>query len=440
MLTASANHAYVVHMSLDTAALEDVLASVRSFVREVVVAREDEIENDGEVPAPIRAACQELGLFGFAIPQQYGGLGLSPEQECRLVIELGYTASALRSIFGANNGIAGQVLIQGGTEAQKQHWLPRLASGDVTATFALTEPAGGSDPASLSTCAVRDGNDWVITGAKRYIANAPIADALFVFARTDSGTRAVPGIGNFIVPAGAPGLSVAPREHSSGQGGTWCSDLYLDEVRVPAANLVGGPRGARWGYATAMRCLAHGRIHLAALCVGMAERLVEETVRSAQERFHGGRPVGDHQLVQGMVADSVTDLQAGQALVLAAARAFDEDTDREVRSSVAKYFCSEMVGRVADRAVQVLGGAGYTRGVPLERMYRDARLFRLYGGTSQRQQIIIARGVLGAEASPRQGRGPLEPALGPARGRSAGAACRPRSSRAPGLSLCRRTS
>jgi acyl-CoA dehydrogenase len=378
--------------------LAAVITAVRTFVREAVVPREDEIEANDEVPADLVAACKAMGLFGFAIPEEYGGLGLSMSEEIRLVFELGWTTPALRSLFGTNNGIAGHVLIEGGTEEQKHEWLPRLASGDVVASFGLTEPDAGSDPSSLTARAVRDGDDWLISGTKRYVTNAPVADALFVFARTDPKAAATRGIANFIVPAVSKGLSIAPRDHKMGQRGAWSADVYLDDVRVPGANVVGGPDAIGTGFATAMRCLAHGRTHIAALCVGMADRLVDETVRFAQERKQGGKSIATFQLIQGLIADMVTDLHAGRALVIETARAWDVNADRKIGPSAAKYFCSEMVGRVADRAVQVHGGAGYIRGVPVERFYRDARLFRIYEGTSQIQQIIIAKATLGNAA------------------------------------------
>ncbi|WP_131745214.1 acyl-CoA dehydrogenase family protein [Frankia sp. Cppng1_Ct_nod] len=381
---------------MDAADFSEILTTVRTFVRERVVPVENEIDEKDEVPADIRDATKEMGLWGFAIPEEHGGLGLSMSEEARLVFELGYTTPALRSMFGTNNGIAGHVIIEGGTEEQKQHWLPRLASGEVTASFGLTEADAGSDPSTLTTSAYRDGDEWVISGAKRYITNAPIADAIFVFARTNPDVPATRGISNFIVPKGTPGLTIGPRDHKMGQAGAWSSDVYLDEVRVPHTHLVGGDAGEGYGFATAMRCLAHGRIHISALCVGLAQRLVDESVSFAAQRQQGGRPIGEYQLVQGMIADSVTDLYAGRALVVETARAFDAGTDTKVGPSAAKYFCSEMVGRVADRAVQIHGGAGYIRGVPVERFYRDARLFRLYEGTSQIQQLIIARHLLRA--------------------------------------------
>ena len=381
---------------MDAADFEEVRRTVRAFVRERVVPLEARIDREDEVPAEIREAARQMGLYGFAIPARYSGLGLGMHEECRLVFELGYTTPAFRSLFGTNNGIAGHVLLEGGTEEQKARWLPRLASGEEVAAFALTEPEAGSDPAGLSTTARRDGTGWVLDGAKRYITNAPVADVFMVFART-SGPGAA-GISAFMVPARTPGLSVGPKDEKMGQAGAWTADVLLDGVRVDAEALVGGEGGEGRGWATAMRCLAHGRLHIAALCVGMAERLVDETVEYARSRRQSGRPIAAFQLVQAMVAESVTDLHAGRAVVLEAALAFDEGSDRRVAPSVAKYFCSEMVGRVADRAVQVHGGAGYMRGTAVERLYRDARLFRIYEGTSQIQQLIIARNVIGGAA------------------------------------------
>ncbi|MGQ0482431.1 MAG: acyl-CoA dehydrogenase family protein [Pseudonocardia sp.] len=380
---------------MDESDFRDVLASVRRFVRERVVPIEAEIEEKDEIPEPIRDACKSMGLYGFAIPEQYGGLGLPLSQEVRLVFELGYTTPALRSMFGTNNGIAGHVLLEGGTEAQKKEWLPKLASGELTASFALTEDDAGSDPSGLATTARREGDRWVLNGSKRYITNAPLAEVFMVFARTDPDGPAQRGISAFLVPRGAPGLSVGPRDHKMGQFGAWTADVHLDDVTVGAGALIGGEDGLHRGFVTAMRCLAHGRAHIAAMCVGMAERLVDESVTFAREREQGGRKIGEYQLVQGLVADSVTDYRAGRALVQAAAAAFDDGSDTVVGPSSAKYFASEMVGRVADRAVQIHGGAGYMRGVAVERFYRDARLFRIYEGTSQIQQVIIARGVLG---------------------------------------------
>ena len=383
---------------MDEGDLTDVLSAVRTFVRNEVVPIEEQIDSRDEIPEAVIAACKDMGLYGFAIPESYGGLGLSMHEEAQLAFELGWTTPALRSLFGTNNGIAGQVLIKGGTEEQRKSWLPRLASGEVTAAFGLTEADAGSDPSGLSTTARRDGSDWVLNGSKRYITNAIVADVVMIFARTNPDAAGNRGISTFLVPAGTPGLSCGPRDHKMGQMGTWTSDVFLDDVRVPAECLVGGADGLDVGFQTAAKCLAHGRAHIAALCVGMAGRLVHESVEFAKTREQGGKPIASFQLIQGLIADSVTDHYAGRALVLDVAKAYDAGTDTVQGPSAAKYFASEMVGRVADRAVQVHGGAGYIRGVAAERFYRDARLFRIYEGTSQIQQVIIARQALGRAA------------------------------------------
>lgn len=374
------------------------LAAVRTFVRSEVVPLEEEIDRANAIPESVVQQCKAMGLYGFTIPEEYGGLGMSAYEEAQLVLELGWTTPALRSLFGTNNGIAGHVLLEGGTDEQKKSWLPRLAAGEVTAAFGLTEADAGSDPAGLTTAARRDGSDWVLNGAKRYITNAPVADVVMVFARTDPDAVGIRGISAFLVPTDAPGMTIGPKDSKMGQAGAWTADVYLDDVRVPADSVVGGDVGVDNGFRIAARCLAHGRVHIAALCVGMAARLVHESVEYARSREQGGRPIGSFQLVQGLIADSVTDHRAGLALVLEVARAYDAGTDTIGGPAAAKYFCSEMVGRVADRAVQVHGGTGYMRGVAVERFYRDARLFRVYEGTSQIQQVIIARQALGAAA------------------------------------------
>ncbi len=384
---------------MDGDALRDVLATVREFVREQVVPREAEIDDKDQVPDPLRQAARAMGLYGFAVPEQYGGLGLSMHEEAQLVFELGYTTPALRSLFGTNNGIAGHVLLEGATAEQRTRWLPQLAAGEITAAFALTEADAGSDPGGLRTVARRDGDHWVIDGSKRFITNAPVADMFMVFARTDPDAAPSRGITCFLVPREATGLSVGPKDQKMGQFGAWTAAVVLNGVRVPDDAVVGGAAGVNQGYAIAMRCLAHGRVHIAALCVGMAERLVDETVQYARSRRQSGRAIASFQLVQGLIADSVTDHYAGRSLVLDVARRYDDGSDRRVGPAVAKYFASEMVGRVADRAVQVHGGSGYMRGVAVERFYRDARLFRIYEGTSQIQQVIIAKAVVGEAAN-----------------------------------------
>jgi acyl-CoA dehydrogenase len=293
-------------------------------------------------------------------------------------------------MVGTNNGIAGQVLVNFGTPEQQERYLPRLASGEWVAAFALTEPEAGSDPSGLRTRAVRDGDDYVIDGVKRFITNAPLAQLFIVFARTG------PSISVLAVEADRPGLSVGPRDHKMGQAGAWTAEVAFQGVRVPARALVGGVEGE--GFAAAMRSLARGRLHIAALCVGLAGRILEECVRHARTNRQGGRPIGEFQLIQAMLAESQAEVYAGRAMVLEAAREYDSGADRRLAPSSAKLFCSEMVCRVADRAVQLHGGLGYMRGVPVERFYRDARLFRIYEGTSEIQKLIIGKHLLREDA------------------------------------------
>ncbi|NKQ53934.1 acyl-CoA dehydrogenase [Amycolatopsis sp. K13G38] len=369
-----------------------VLAAVRDLVRKDVVPREEEIEDRDEIPDEIRRKSAEMGLFGWALPQEYGGLGLSMSEDVRLAFELGYTTPAFRSLFGTNNGIAGQVIVRYGTEQQREHWLPRLAAGAAVASFALTEAEAGSDPSGMTTTAIRDGDSYVITGTKRFITNAPIADLFVVFARTDPQARGTHGISALLVEAGTPGVSVGPRDKKMGQAGAWTAEVFFDGARVPAANLVGGKEEE--GFHAAMASLARGRLHIAAICVGLAERAVEEMVSYAANARQGGHPIGDFQLVQALLAESKAEAYAGRALVLDAAAKYDSREDTKIGPSCAKLFCSEMVGRVTDRAVQVHGGMGYIHGVTAERLYRDARLFRIYEGTSEVQKLVIGRALL----------------------------------------------
>lgn len=366
-----------------------VLDVVRTFVRKDVVAAEDEIEDSDKIPDRIREKAAAMGLFGFAIPEVYGGLGFSMSEEVRLVMELGWTTPAFRSMFGTNNGIAGQVLVNSGTDAQKGRYLPGLASGELVASFALTEPEAGSDPSGLRTCAVRDGDGYLVSGQKRFITNALEADLLLVFARTGEVVAGTDGISVFIVPADTPGVTIGPKNPKMGQRGAATSEIYFDSARVPAQNLVGGAEGA--GFSAAMRSLAKGRLHIAALTVGLADRLIDESLRHATTSSQGGHKLAEFQLIQAMLADSRTEAYAARAMVLEAARSWDDGSDRRLAPSLCKLFCAEAVDRIADRAVQIHGGMGYMREVPVERFYRDARLFRLYEGTSEIQRLIIAK-------------------------------------------------
>ncbi|QZH58348.1 acyl-CoA dehydrogenase family protein [Mycolicibacterium farcinogenes] len=372
----------------------EILAQTRSFIRSAVVPRENEILATDQVPDDLRQQAKDMGLFGYAIPQQWGGLGLNLAQDVELAMEFGYTSLALRSMFGTNNGIAGQVLVGFGTDEQKTRWLEGIASGDVVASFALTEPGAGSNPAGLRTKAVRAGDDWVIDGQKRFITNAPTANLFVVFARTRPADAQGAGIAVFLVPADAPGVEVGVKDAKMGQEGAWTADVTFNDVRVPAAALVGGSEDV--GYRAAMTSLARGRVHIAALAVGSAQRALDESVAYAAAATQGGQPIGSFQLVQAMIADQQTGVMAGRALVRDAAAKWVSGEDRRIAPSAAKLFCTEMAGNVADLAVQIHGGTGYMREVPVERIYREVRLLRLYEGTSEIQRLIIGGGLVKA--------------------------------------------
>jgi acyl-CoA dehydrogenase len=365
---------------------QEILAQTRHFVRTAVVPREQEILADDRVPDDLREQAKKMGLFGYAIPQEWGGLGLNMAQDVELAMELGYTSLALRSMFGTNNGIAGQVLVGFGTDEQKAQWLERLATGEV-ASFALTEPGAGSNPSGLRTKAIRDGDAWIINGDKRFITNAPIADLFVVFARTRPADDNGSGIAVFLVPADTAGVQVGVKDAKMGQEGAWTSDVSFTDVRVPAGALIGGSEDI--GYRAAMTSLARGRVHIAALAVGIAQRALDESVTYAATATQGGKPIGSFQLVQAMLADQQTGVLAGRALVRDTAQRWISGEDRRIAPSAAKLFCTEMADKVADLAVQVHGGSGYMREVPVERIYRDVRLLRLYEGTSEIQRLII---------------------------------------------------
>ena len=376
---------------MDAEDFRQIRDAVRELVREQVVPLEEEIEDSDRIPDSLRALAAEMGLFGYALPEEYGGLGVTMREDVQLAFEFGYTTPAFRSLFGTNNGIAGQVIARFGSEEQKKAYLPRLAAGELIGSFALTEAEAGSDPAGVRTTARRDGGGWVINGGKRYITNAPIADLFVVFARSNPDEKGGRGISSFVVDSSTPGVTVGPKDKKMGQSGAWTAEVFFDDVHVPADALI-GEEGR--GYAKALTVLSRGRLHIAALCVGMAQRVLDESVAYAATAKQGGAPIGRFQLVQAMLADMHAELLAGRSLVQDVAARYDSGEDTSVGPSSAKLYCSEMVGRAVDRAVQVHGGLGYLRTTPVERFYRDARLFRLYEGTSEVQRVIIGGALL----------------------------------------------
>ena len=365
---------------------------IARFVREVLKPHEDIVAETDAIPDRIVAQMRELGLFGLCIPEEYGGLALTMEEEVLVAMELAYASPAFRSLVGTNNGIGAQGIVIDGTLEQKAAWLPRLASGEIIGSFALTEPDSGSDAASLRTTAVRDGDDYVINGVKRYITNAPEAGVFTVMARTDPSRRDAGAISAILVERGTPGLSLGKVDKKMGQRGAHTCDVIFENCRVPAANLIGGQEGV--GFKTAMKVLDKGRLHIAAVCVGAARRMLDDALRYAMERKQFGQPIAGFQLVQAMLADSQAELYAARSMVLDAARLRDEGREVSMEASCCKLFASEMCGRVADRAVQIHGGAGYVSDYAAERFYRDVRLFRIYEGTSQIQQLVIARNMI----------------------------------------------
>jgi acyl-CoA dehydrogenase len=364
---------------------------VRRFVDECLRPAEAEVAEADAVPDAIVQEMKDLGLFGLSIPENYGGLGLSMEDEALVCMEIGRTSLAFRSVFGTNVGIGSQGLLMFGTTAQKEKWLPGIASGEIGTSFALTEPEVGSDAASVRTRAIRDGDDYVLNGSKRYITNADSAALYTVMARTAPDIAGAGGVSAFLVPRALPGISVGRPEKKMGQQGAHICDITFENVRVPAVNRL-GEEGQ--GFKIAMRVLDRGRIHIAAVYTGTADRLIEDSVGYARERKQFGKAIAEFQLVQALIADSKTEALAARALVLQTARKRDAGEDVTLDAAATKYFASEMVGRVADRAVQVFGGAGYIADYGIERFYRDVRIARIYEGTSQIQQIVIARETL----------------------------------------------
>ena len=379
--------------SMDIDTFNQLLDGVRRFVNERLIPLEAKVSEDDAIPADALAEMRALGMFGLSIPEEYGGLGLSMEEECRTMFEFCRCSPAFRSAFGTNVGIGSQGLVMFGSDAQKDKWLPGVASGEVVTSFALTEPEAGSDSGAVRTKAERNGDSYIINGSKRYITNANRASLFTVMARTNPEMKGGAGVSAFLVPSDLKGVSVGKPEKKMGQQGAHICDVNFDNVRVPA-DLRLGEEGQ--GFRIAMQVLDRGRLHISSVCVGVAERLIEESVRYAAERKQFGQPIASFQMIQAMLADSRAETNAARAMILDAARKRDAGGDVTMDAACAKVFASEMVGRVADRAVQIFGGSGYVADHGIERFYRDVRIFRLYEGTSEIQRVIIAREMMKA--------------------------------------------
>ena len=379
---------------VDETTMTNLIDVVRKYVNERLIPLEPKISEEDKIPDEVVQEMRDLGLFGLTIPQEYGGIGLNTEQECRVVMELGRTSPAFRSIFGTNNGIGSQGIVMDGTNEQKSYYLPKLASGEIIGSFALTEPEAGSDAGSLQTKATLEGDEYVLNGTKRYITNAPNAQLFTVFARTDPSTNNSRGVSAFLVDSKLPGISLGQPYKKMGQQGAHVCDVVFDNCRVPAAQILGGPEKTNQGFKSAMKTLDRGRIHISALSVGCANRLIDLCLNYSLERKQFGQQIAEFQLLQGMIADSKTESYAAECMVLDTAKRRDAGENVNTLASCCKLFATEMVGKVADRAVQIHGGAGYIEEYAVARFYRDVRLFRLYEGTSQVQQGIIAKNLL----------------------------------------------
>jgi acyl-CoA dehydrogenase len=378
-------------MALDIETRDQLIDTVRRFVAERLRPLEAKVAEDDAMPDDVIEEMKELGLYGLSIPAEFGGLDLTMEEECLVAVELGRTSPAFRSSFGTNVGIGSQGLVMFGTDAQKAKYLPGIASGEIITSFALTEPEAGSDSANVQTRAAKDGDHYVLNGTKRFITNANKAHLFTVMARTDPSKPGGGGVSAFLVDRDLPGLSVGKPEKKMGQQGAHICDVIFDNVRVPGANRLGAEGE---GFKVAMQVLDRGRLHISAVCVGVAERLIADCVAYASDRKQFGQNLSQFQLIQAMIADSKTEALAAKALTLESARTRDTGASVTMEAACAKYFASEMVGRVADRAVQIFGGAGYIAEYGIERFYRDVRIFRIYEGTSQIQQLVIARETL----------------------------------------------
>lgn len=379
-------------MALDTDTLQQLLTTLARFVEERLKPLESQIAAEDKIPNPVIEDMKALGLYGLTIPEAYGGLGLNMQEEVAVARVFGKTSPAFRSAFGTNVGIGSQSLVIDGTEAQKQHYLPKMATGEIVGSFCLSEPEAGSDAASVRTTARKDGDSYVINGTKRYITNAPTANLFTVFARTDPDVPGARGVSAFLVERNTQGVSLGQPYKKMGQQGAPVCDVIFDDVRVSADQLVGGRENL--GFITAMKVLDKGRLHISAISVGVAERLIEDATRYAIERKQFKQAIADFQLVQGMLADSQTEMYAAACMVEETARRRDAGESVNALAASCKLFATEMVGRVADRAVQIFGGAGYIEDYGIERFYRDVRLFRIYEGTSQIQQTVIAKDLI----------------------------------------------
>ena len=368
------------------------IVQLRDYVRQRLIPAEKEVISTGLIPDAILAEMREMGLFGITLPQAYGGSGMNVCQYVETIRELSYAMPCFKTILSINIGMTGSAIAKSGTEAQKTHWLPRLAAGEV-ASFGLTEPGSGSDSAGMRSIALREGDGYVLNGTKRYISNAPFAGVALIMARTQA--EALPGnahISAFIVPMNTPGITVGKSDKTMGQAGSHIADIIMEDVRLPAEALLGGVEGK--GFRQAMQSLDNGRLSVAGAAAGYARRALDTGVLYATQRKAFGEPISNFQLIQAMIADSEAELYATECMIADACRRADGGEKVLMKAAAAKMFASETCCRIADRVVQIHGGAGYLAEYEAERFFRDSRIYRIYEGTTQILQLVIAKQVL----------------------------------------------
>ncbi len=370
------------------------IEQLERYVRERLIPAEADVIANDRIPDDILAEMKDMGLFGLTIPEDYGGAGLNVSQYARTVQVLSYAAPAFRSIFSINIGMFNSAIKNGGTEEQKAEWWPRIAGGEI-ACFGLTEPGSGSDSAAMQTSARPDpdGNGWILNGTKRYITNAPQADVALIMARTEKDNLPKNAhVSAFLVPMDTPGVATGSPDRKMGQSGAQISDIMLDDVRVPGENLLGGETGK--GFVFAMKSLDNGRISVGAASTGYARRALDSALRYATERKAFGEPIANFQLIQQMLAESETEIYAAECMMRDVTARADAGENILRKAAAFKVFASEMCGRVVDRVVQIYGGAGYLAEYDAERFFRDARIYRIYEGTTQILQLQIAKHML----------------------------------------------
>lgn len=360
--------------------------SIRDFVENTVEPVADQIEREDKIPERILEMSKEMGLFGLSIPEEYGGLGIGMVGKCAIYEELGRTSNGYTTVIGAHTGIGTVGIVELGSEEQKRKYLPKMATGELIGAFALTEPNAGSNASALKTSAVKRGDKYILNGSKHYITNGPIADVFTVMAVTDP-KKGAKGITSFIVEKDFPGFVVGKKEEKMGLRGSYSSEIFFEDCEVPIDNVL-GEEGM--GYVNALKILANGRAGLAARNLGSSQKLLELSIKYAHEREQFGKPIFEQQIIQHYLAEMALQIETLRTFTYRVAWMVDQNMKIIKEAAMAKLLGSEVYNKVADLAVQIHGGIGYIKDYPIERYYRDARITKIYEGTSEIQRNIIA--------------------------------------------------